>query len=153
MPPRGGAIRVLNVAEKPSVAKSVAEILSREGGGMQTRAGRSRYNRVFEFNYNIGGRACHMLVTSVTGHLMELDFDDRYRKWYSCDPAELFHAPVRKAVPQVPVLCPPLTHFAEQLVRAAPRHVNGGLLRRFRLVQACYWGVLWYLSVRGYGVV
>ncbi|XBH57880.1 DNA topoisomerase 3-alpha [Aegilops tauschii subsp. strangulata] len=98
MPPGGSAIRVLNVAEKPSVAKSVAEILSR--GGMQSRAGRSRYNRVFEFNYAIGAQACHMLVTSVTGHLMELDFDDRYRRWYSCDPAELFHAPVRKAVPQ-----------------------------------------------------
>ncbi|KAM0870274.1 hypothetical protein ACQ4PT_040115 [Festuca glaucescens] len=98
MPPGGGAIRVLNVAEKPSVAKAVAEILSR--GGMQSRAGRSRYNRVFEFNYAIGAQACHMLVTSVTGHLMELDFDDRYRKWYSCDPVELFHAPVRKAVPQ-----------------------------------------------------
>uniref|UniRef100_N1R4S4 DNA topoisomerase n=1 Tax=Aegilops tauschii TaxID=37682 RepID=N1R4S4_AEGTA len=67
---------------------------------MQSRAGRSRYNRVFEFNYAIGAQACHMLVTSVTGHLMELDFDDRYRRWYSCDPAELFHAPVRKAVPQ-----------------------------------------------------
>lgn len=97
----GGAIRVLNVAEKPSVAKSVAEILSRPSGGMRSREGRSRYNRVFEFDYSIGGRACHMLVTSVTGHLMELEFDDRFRRWHSCDPADLFHAPVRKSVPQV----------------------------------------------------
>uniref|UniRef100_A0A0E0K969 DNA topoisomerase n=1 Tax=Oryza punctata TaxID=4537 RepID=A0A0E0K969_ORYPU len=96
----GGAIRVLNVAEKPSVAKSVAEILSRPSGGMRSREGRSRYNRVFEFDYSIGGRACHMLVTSVTGHLMELEFDDRFRRWHSCDPADLFHAPVRKSVPQ-----------------------------------------------------
>ncbi|OEL29588.1 DNA topoisomerase 3-alpha [Dichanthelium oligosanthes] len=95
----GGAIRVLNVAEKPSVAKAVAEILSR--GSMQSRAGRSQYNRVFEFNYAINGRACRMLVTSVTGHLMELEFDDRFRRWHSCDPADLFHAPVRKSVPQV----------------------------------------------------
>ncbi|KAJ1298658.1 hypothetical protein BS78_01G470500 [Paspalum vaginatum] len=94
----GPAIRVLNVAEKPSVAKSVAEILSR--GSMQSRAGRSPYNRVFEFNYVINGRACRMLVTSVTGHLMELEFEDRFRRWQSCDPAELFHAPVRKSVPQ-----------------------------------------------------
>ncbi|KAL5217312.1 hypothetical protein ABZP36_017996 [Zizania latifolia] len=95
MRPGGGAIRVLNVAEKPSVAKSVAEILSRPSGGM-----RSRDNRVFEFEYTIGGRACHMLVTSVTGHLMELEFDDRFRRWHSCDPADLFQAPVRKSVPQ-----------------------------------------------------
>ncbi|CAL4912722.1 unnamed protein product [Urochloa decumbens] len=94
----GGAIRVLNVAEKPSVAKAVAEILSR--GSMQSRAGRSQYNRVFEFNYAINGRACRMLVTSVTGHLMELEFEDRFRRWHSCDPADLFHAPVRKSVPQ-----------------------------------------------------
>ncbi|WVZ55592.1 hypothetical protein U9M48_006232 [Paspalum notatum var. saurae] len=94
----GPAIRVLNVAEKPSVAKSVAEILSR--GSMQSRAGRSQYNRIFEFNYAISGRACRMLVTSVTGHLMELEFEDRFRRWHSCDPAELFHAPVRKSVPQ-----------------------------------------------------
>ncbi|KAK1296608.1 hypothetical protein QJS10_CPB15g01974 [Acorus calamus] len=93
------AVRVLNVAEKPSVAKSVAGILSRNRG-MSTRNGRSRYNRVFEFEYEIGGQRCHMVVTSVTGHLMELDFDDRFRKWHSCDPADLYHAPVRKHVPQ-----------------------------------------------------
>jgi len=98
-PGGGGAIRVLNVAEKPSVAKAVAGILSR--GSMQSRAGRSQYNRVFEFNYAIHGQACRMLVTSVTGHLMELEFEDRFRRWHSCDPADLFHAPVRKSVPQV----------------------------------------------------
>ncbi|XP_056168081.1 DNA topoisomerase 3-alpha isoform X3 [Syzygium oleosum] len=95
----GRALTVLNVAEKPSVAKSVATLLSR-GQGMRVREGRSRYNKVFEFDYSIRGRHCRMLVTSVTGHLMELDFDDRFRKWHSCDPAVLFAAPVRKAVPQ-----------------------------------------------------
>ncbi|KAK4754207.1 hypothetical protein SAY87_002311 [Trapa incisa] len=95
----GRSISVLNVAEKPSVAKSVATILSRNQG-MRIREGRSRYNKIFEFNYSIRGQPCRMLVTSVTGHVMELDFDDRYRKWHSCDPAALFEAPVRKIVPQ-----------------------------------------------------
>jgi len=118
-PGGGGAIRVLNVAEKPSVAKAVAGILSR--GSMQSRAGRSQYNRVFEFNYAIHGQACRMLVTSVTGHLMELEFEDRFRRWHSCDPADLFHAPVRKSVPQV---CRSLSasracNFAKQLVGAS----------------------------------
>uniref|UniRef100_A0A2P2LI17 DNA topoisomerase n=2 Tax=Rhizophora mucronata TaxID=61149 RepID=A0A2P2LI17_RHIMU len=89
---------VLNVAEKPSVAKSVASILS--GNQLRVREGRSRYNKIFEFNYTINGQRCHMLVTSVTGHLMELDFEDRFRKWHSCDPADLYHAPVRKFVPE-----------------------------------------------------
>ncbi|KAJ8478267.1 hypothetical protein OPV22_021994 [Ensete ventricosum] len=66
----GRMIRVLNVAEKPSVAKAVAEILSRGSGGMRSREGRSRYNRVFEFD-----------GTPAT-------------------PADLYHAPVRKHVPQ-----------------------------------------------------
>jgi DNA topoisomerase-3 len=96
----GRTINVLNVAEKPSVAKSVASILSRNQG-LRTRDGRSRYNRIFEFNYSINGQPCHMLVTSVTGHLMELEFEDRFRKWHSCDPADLYHLPVRKFVPEV----------------------------------------------------
>jgi DNA topoisomerase-3 len=94
----GGAIRVLNVV-KLLVEKAVEKILSR--GSMQSRAGRSPYNRVFEFNYSINGHACRMLVTSITGHLMELEFEDRFRRWHSYDPADLFHAAVRKSVPQV----------------------------------------------------
>ncbi|KAK3211450.1 hypothetical protein Dsin_016156 [Dipteronia sinensis] len=95
----GRTINVLNVAEKPSVAKAVAGILSRNQG-LRVRDGRSRYNKIFEFDYAIRGQPCHMLMTSVTGHLMELDFEDRYRKWHSCDPADLYLAPVRKIVPE-----------------------------------------------------
>lgn len=97
---RGRNINALNVAEKPSVAKSVASILSRNQG-FRVREGRSRYNKIFEFNYAIRGQPCHMLMTSVIGHLMELEFDDRYRKWHSCDPADLYQAPVHKSVPEV----------------------------------------------------
>ncbi|KAF3440617.1 hypothetical protein FNV43_RR18901 [Rhamnella rubrinervis] len=95
----GRSIRVLNVAEKPSVAKSVATILSRNQG-LRVREGRSRYNKIFEFSYSINGVPCQMLLTSVTGHLMEIEFDERFRKWHSCDPADLFQAPIRKVVPQ-----------------------------------------------------
>ena len=91
-------LRVLNVAEKPSVARAVSEILSR--GSMRTREGRSVYNKIFEFEYTIVNQRCFMSVTSVTGHLMELDFEERYKKWHSCDPADLYEAPVRKFVPQ-----------------------------------------------------
>ncbi|KAK4256820.1 hypothetical protein QN277_006496 [Acacia crassicarpa] len=95
----GRTVNVLNVAEKPSVAKSVATILSRNQG-LRVREGRSRYNKIFEFNYAIRGQPCHMLFTSVIGHLMELEFEERYRKWLSCDPADLYHAPVHKFVPE-----------------------------------------------------
>ncbi|KAM7513869.1 hypothetical protein LguiA_003452 [Lonicera macranthoides] len=96
---RGGMTKVLNVAEKPSVAKAVSGILSR-GQGLRVREGRSRYNKIFEFVYTINGQQCQMSFTSVTGHLMELEFEDRYRKWHSCDPVDLYNAPVRKHVPQ-----------------------------------------------------
>ncbi|CAN6459252.1 unnamed protein product [Victoria cruziana] len=95
----GRRLTVLNVAEKPSVARSVASILSGIGNP-PSREGRSRFNRVFEFEYNIRGQLCMMFMTSVTGHLMELDFDQRYRKWHSCDPSDLFSAPVQKFVPE-----------------------------------------------------
>ncbi|MED6216586.1 DNA topoisomerase 3-alpha [Stylosanthes scabra] len=92
-------VTVLNVAEKPSVARSVSTILSRNQG-FRMREGRSRYNKIFEFSYSIRGQPCNMLFTSVTGHLMELEFDERFRKWHSCDPADLYQAPVRKSVPE-----------------------------------------------------
>ncbi|KAK6150821.1 hypothetical protein DH2020_015753 [Rehmannia glutinosa] len=98
----GRPLRALNVAEKPSVAKAVSGILSKtpSSGGLRVRDGRSRYNRIFEFNYTIQNQQVHMSFTSVTGHLMELDFEDRYRKWHSCDPVDLYHAPVKKYVPE-----------------------------------------------------
>ncbi|KAL0350367.1 UNVERIFIED_CONTAM: DNA topoisomerase 3-alpha [Sesamum radiatum] len=93
----GRPLRALNVAEKPSVAKAVSGILSRNpsSGGLRVREGRSRYNKIFEFNYAIQNQQFHMAFTSVTGHLMEVEFEDRYRKWHSCDPVDLYHAPSR----------------------------------------------------------
>ncbi|KAL2241310.1 UNVERIFIED_CONTAM: DNA topoisomerase 3-alpha [Sesamum indicum] len=97
----GRPLRALNVAEKPSVAKAVSGILARNpsSGGLRVREGRSRYNKIFEFNYAIQNQQFHMAFTSVTGHLMEVEFEDRYRKWHSCDPVDLYHAPVKKHVP------------------------------------------------------
>ena len=122
--------RALSVAEKPSVAKELANILS--NGQAHRREGASPYNKIFEFQCPLDNGQCTMLVTSVVGHLMEarparrpawkpsarltsapdrldrpapdllttacvracgcgqMDFEDRYRKWSSCDPAELF---------------------------------------------------------------
>ena len=39
-----------------------------------------------------------MVVTSVTGHMMEIEFDDAHRKWMSCEPVALFDAPIIKAI-------------------------------------------------------
>lgn len=82
--------RILNVAEKPDAAKKIAAILS--NGKASRRKGFSQYNAIFEFDFNgfEGGSTVKMVVTSVTGHLMETDFDQKYRNWNSCDPVVLF---------------------------------------------------------------
>eukprot|EP00667_Euglena_gracilis_P005722 EG_transcript_5767 len=86
----------LNVAEKPSVAKAVAEILSR--GHFRRRPGISQYNAVFEFEAPVRGVQVRMLVTSVSGHLMNCEFPEDFKKWESCPPLALFDAPVVKFV-------------------------------------------------------
>lgn len=89
-------LHVLCVAEKPSVAKAIADILS--NGQARRRVGLSKYNALFEFPYSWRGRNGIMVVTSVTGHLMELDFTPRHRNWQGHAPATLFAAPVVKTV-------------------------------------------------------
>ena len=57
------------MAEKPSVAKELAHILS--NGQARRREGASPYNKIFEFQCPLDNGQCTMLVTSVVGHLME----------------------------------------------------------------------------------
>ena len=40
-----------------------------------------------------------MKMTSVSGHLLNHEFETKYRKWYSCAPAQLFDLPVSKICP------------------------------------------------------
>ena len=42
-----------------------------------------------------------MIVTSVTGHLMNFSFPIKYKNWDSCDPIDLFSVPVEKKVSEV----------------------------------------------------
>ncbi|OSD06958.1 prokaryotic type I DNA topoisomerase [Trametes coccinea BRFM310] len=83
-------MRVLCVAEKPSIAKSITQILS--GGQYTTRNSRNKYIKNYDFNYPQTNS--FFTVTSVTGHVMEYDFNIMYSKWTSCDPFALFEAPV-----------------------------------------------------------
>merc|ERR1740131_38290 len=86
--------KVLMVAEKPSVAKLLAEHLS--GGRFRTRKGRSRANQIFEFIKYFGPaqQKCKLMVTSVVGHIYGLTFEEgRVR-----DLSELFNSAVKKQV-------------------------------------------------------
>lgn len=39
-------------------------------------------------------------MTCVSGHLTTHDFFDTHRKWNSCDPFDLFEAPVQVTIPE-----------------------------------------------------
>ena len=86
--------KVLMVAEKPSVAKMIAEHLS--GGRFRTRKGQSRANQIFEFIKWFGPaqQKCKLMVTSVVGHIFGLNFENgRVR-----DLVDLFDAKVQKVI-------------------------------------------------------
>lgn len=71
-------MRILNVAEKNDAAKNIAEIMSQ--GRYQRREGLSKFNKIYEFDYRIFNNICKMTMTSVSGHLLNLDFVSEYRK-------------------------------------------------------------------------
>jgi len=50
-------VRVLNVAEKNDIAKSVAEILSH--GRYDRRESFSKYNKIYEFDFDTNQVACY----------------------------------------------------------------------------------------------
>lgn len=89
------APKILCVAEKPSMAKAVAQHLS--GGSMQVTSIRgNQYVKNYQFDFNFGGRwgRCEVIMTCVLGHLTKLDFDSQLNGWASCPPGILFDSPV-----------------------------------------------------------
>lgn len=56
----------------------------------------SKFNKIYEFPYTVNGVQADMVMTSVSGHLLNLEFEEKYRKWWSCSPIQLFDLPVSK---------------------------------------------------------
>ena len=86
--------KVLMVAEKPSLARSLAEILS--NGTLTTRPSLSQACSVHEYTGTFKGAPARFAFTSVCGHVMSLDFLAKYNNWTAVDPSELFDAPTEK---------------------------------------------------------
>lgn len=61
------------------------------------REGYSVYNKIYDFEANVKGRKAKMVMTSVSGHLLQLEFLTSYRSWQCVDPQSLFEAPIKKA--------------------------------------------------------
>ncbi|XP_050068683.1 DNA topoisomerase 3-beta [Anopheles maculipalpis] len=84
----------LMVAEKPSLAASLASILS--NGKCSVRKGSNSACSVHEWVGQFRGETTRFKMTSVCGHVMGLEFVGKYNSWDRVDPAELFGCPTEK---------------------------------------------------------
>ena len=77
---------VFMVAEKPSLAQSLAKILS--NGQMSSRKGTNGACSIHEYTSRFAptGETCRFKFTSVCGHVMSLDFSGKYNNWDRVDP-------------------------------------------------------------------
>ncbi|XP_075999266.1 DNA topoisomerase 3-alpha isoform X2 [Genypterus blacodes] len=95
---RAQITRVLCVAEKNDAAKGIAEIMS--SGRSRRREGLSKFNKIYEYEYHLFGQDVSVSMTSVSGHLLALEFKAPFQKWNSCNPVMLFDAEVEKYCPE-----------------------------------------------------
>lgn len=58
-------------------------------------------NYDFDFNFSPPWGQCSVTMTSVIGHLTNVEFPQQYRKWLSCSPGSLFDCPVNVEVDKV----------------------------------------------------
>ena len=82
---------------------------------LQRRITGNEYVKNYEFNFNFGQPwgQCDVTMTSVLGHLNELEFTEAHRKWTSCAPEQLFDAPLIEFVKdQVCGLSSPCEYFS-----------------------------------------
>ena len=89
---------ILHVAEKNSVAKPLARILSQ--GRCTVSSGPEKYCPLYTFQGDFRGTQRTQVVTSVRGHLLSQDFDDTYRQWNASTTVKLFDAPIKEFVPE-----------------------------------------------------
>ena len=102
---------VLMVAEKPSLAASLANILS--NGKNSSRKGKSVFYiesiiekvlllgfngacSIHEWNGSFKSCPARFKMTSVCGHVLGVDFISKYNNWDRVDPVELFSCPIEK---------------------------------------------------------
>lgn len=80
------------VAEKPSIAKAIAEALCRSPAYTSGRT-----SPVYSFQGDFQGRRADFIVTAVCGHIYSLDFPAKYNSWEKIEPIALFDAETVKS--------------------------------------------------------
>lgn len=88
-------VGVLMVAEKPSLALSIAQILSNHK--CVSRKGFNGACSVHEWTGSFQGlQGVKFKMTSVCGHVNTLDFPSKYNNWDRVDPSDLFYCSTEK---------------------------------------------------------
>ncbi|KAF7492312.1 DNA topoisomerase 3-beta-1 [Sarcoptes scabiei] len=101
---------VLMIAEKPSLAQSLAQILS--NGRMNSRRNASSIVHEYRGSF-LGNRNTMFKFTSVCGHLFTADFEPKYKNWDNTEPIDLYSARI------VRVEANPKLHLVQFLQREA----------------------------------
>ena len=58
--------------------------------------GKSKFNPVFEFDYQIANEKMRFRVTSVLGHIMGLKYPDSCKNWQATNMESLYEIPLEK---------------------------------------------------------
>jgi DNA topoisomerase-3 len=91
-------MHILCIAEKPSIAETIAQVLAKEAHKpLHTRKGIATPVHEFEAFWPWkGSQNATYKITSVTGHVYNADFPTQMQNWGAVLPEELFSAPIFK---------------------------------------------------------
>ena len=86
-------VNVLMIAEKPSIARAISEVLS---GGKCKNHKTGRGKCLLTFDGFFQGAKARFTVSAVAGHVYTSDFLRQHNKWDAIDPVELYDVPIVK---------------------------------------------------------
>ncbi|KAI8823445.1 DNA topoisomerase [Fimicolochytrium jonesii] len=91
-------MKVLCVAEKPSISKGVSNLLSNERCNVRNTG--NQYIKNYCFEQTMGGQRCQVVMTAVMGHIKETQFRDevQFKNWTATPIMHLFDAETTKVV-------------------------------------------------------
>ena len=87
--PKNTFLKVLMIAEKPSIAKTLSQILCKNKSSYRNLTRQKEWCH-YSFLGKFKGKRAHFTISSVAGHLYENDFLRMHQNAQDMDPGELF---------------------------------------------------------------
>jgi DNA topoisomerase-3 len=89
-------LKALNVAEKPSVAKTIRDILSE--GNFTMPKSYSKYNPIFQFKQKSKDKEYDFTVTSIRGHMIDYCIPEKLKIWDMNSIGEIYDTTLQRKV-------------------------------------------------------